>query len=120
MNDNINEKEQQQIPGQMELKHPGFILQSDPTKEEVKKRQSEMKTQGRKGCAQKRINMAFTPENYEFIRVMSKVTGKTMTQFANLIMSAYRKEHPEIAKLAENMINAANEEMSDILKADDF
>lgn len=63
---------------------------------EAAERASKLKTQGRKGCKAIRINMAFTPENHEFIKIMASITGQTMTEFANLVIERYRTEHPEI------------------------
>ena len=58
-------------------------------------RAATLRTQGRKGCKAVRINMAFTPENYEFIKTMAKASGQTMTEFVNLIISAHQRQHPE-------------------------
>lgn len=64
--------------------------------EEVTVRKEELRTQGRKGCKAVRINMAFTPTNYSFIKIISRASGKTMTQFCNLVIKAYQAEHPEM------------------------
>ncbi|MDX8420544.1 hypothetical protein MOZ60_10655 [Stecheria sp. CLA-KB-P133] len=45
-------------------------------------------TSGRKGVHLQRINMAFLPENYEYIKVMAKGTGRSMTQVVNDIIAA--------------------------------
>ena len=73
--------------------------------EEVAERKEALKTQGRKGCKATRINMAFTPENHEFIKVMARLTGKTMTEFANLAIERYRTEHPELYEKAKAIID---------------
>ena len=49
--------------------------------------------------------MAFTPENHEFIKVMARLTGKTMTEFANLVVERYRTEHPELYEQAKAIID---------------
>lgn len=67
-----------------------------------------MQTQGRKGCHSPRINLALTPENHEFIRVMAKATGKTMTQFINAIIAAYKREHPDFMESANEFLNKVN------------
>lgn len=82
--------------------------QGTVTKEEAKQRAEDMRTQGRKGCKAIRINMAFTPSNHDFIRVMAKATGHTMTQFANLIIEAYRNEHPEFMEQANSFLSVVN------------
>ena len=56
---------------------------------------AELKTAGRKGCKLPRINMAFTPENYNFIKTMSKASGLTLTEFINIVIDNYMKDHLE-------------------------
>lgn len=78
--------------------------QGTASPQEAADRASKLKTQGRKGCQAVRINMAFTPENHEFIKVMSKIKGKTMTEFTNLVIARYRIEHPEAFEKAKAII----------------
>ena len=61
--------------------------QTPASEEEAKERMALMQTRGRKGVHLPRINMAFTPENHDFIKTMALVTGKTMTEFLNYIIS---------------------------------
>ena len=75
------------------------------SEEEQAERAAAMQTQGRKGCKAKRINMAFTPENYKFVKVMASASGRTMTEFTNLVIAAYQREHPEIMEQAKGFIN---------------
>lgn len=82
--------------------------QGTASPEEAKERASQLKTQGRKGCKAIRINMAFTPENHQFIKVMAKASGRTMTEFTNLVIEAYRREHPEIMEQAQNFLDTIN------------
>ena len=82
--------------------------QGKASKEEQAARAENLQTQGRKGCKAIRINMAFTPENHEFIKVMSKATGKTMTEFTNRVIKAYREEHPEIMEKAKDFLAIVN------------
>lgn len=67
---------------------------------EAAERAAELRTQGRKGCKAVRINMAFTPDNHEFISIMARIMGKTKTEFANIVIERYRTEHPEIYEQA--------------------
>lgn len=76
--------------------------------EEVKARMESLTTQGRKGCKALRINMAFSPSNYEFLHVMSKASGKTLTKMCNMIVSAYRNEHPELLEHAQAFLDFVN------------
>lgn len=82
--------------------------QGTASPQEQAERQAELKTQGRKGCKAIRINMAFTPENHEFIAVMAKASGRSMTEFANLVIAAYRREHPEIMAQAQEFLDTIN------------
>ena len=79
--------------------------QGTASPQEAAERAAQLKTQGRKGCKAIRINMAFTPENHEFIKVMATISGKTMTEFANLVIERYRTEHPEIFEQAKAIID---------------
>lgn len=78
--------------------------QREATQQEAAERAAALKTQGRKGCKAIRINMAFTPDNHEFIKVMARITGKTMTEFANLCIEKYREEYPELYKKSKKII----------------
>lgn len=78
-------------------------MQTEASAEEAQERAQQLRTQGRKGCKAVRINMAFTPDNHEFIAVMSKITGHTMTEFTNIIIEQYRNEHPEIYEQAKSI-----------------
>lgn len=47
-------------------------------------------TQGKKGQKLKRINMAFSDANYEFITTQSRKMGISATAFVNYIIDKYR------------------------------
>ena len=79
--------------------------QGTASPQEAAERAANLKTQGRKGCKAIRINMAFTPENHQFIKVMSTISGKTMTEFTNFVIERYRTEHPEIYEKAKAIID---------------
>ena len=51
-----------------------------------------------------RINMAFTPDNFDYIRIMSRIHGETMTAFNNRIIEEHRAEHPEQYEQAKALI----------------
>lgn len=82
--------------------------QGTASPQEAAERAAELRTQGRKGCKAIRINMAFTPENHEFIKVMSKATGHTMTEFTNIVIAAFQREHPEIMQQAQSFLDTVN------------
>jgi hypothetical protein len=84
--------------------------QAEAGPEEQAARIEQRKTQGRKGChlPGQRLNLLLDPDNHEFIKIMSKATGRSMTEFTNLIISAYQKEHPEIMKQAREFLDVVN------------
>lgn len=82
--------------------------QPEVSPQEKAEREATMHTQGRKGCAAKRINMAFSTDNYQFLKVMASASGRTMTDMCNLIISAYRREHPEILAKAQGFLDEIN------------
>ena len=82
--------------------------QGTASPQEATERAENLQTQGRKGCRAIRINMAFTPSNHEFIKVMSKATGRTMTEFTNAVIAAYQREHPEIMQQAQSFLDTVN------------
>lgn len=81
--------------------------QAAASPEEAAQRKASMKTQGRKGCKGDRINMILTPENYDFIRVMSRLKGQTHTEFVNSVLEKCRLENPEVYQEAKNIIERA-------------
>jgi len=48
-------------------------------------------TQGKKGHKSPRINMAFSPENHEWIKSRSRQLGISATEFVNSILEKERK-----------------------------
>ena len=94
------------VYGQIEQATSKKGLQGVASPQEQAKRKSELKTQGRKGCKAARINMAFTPENHEYITVMARLTGKSMTEFCNLVIQKYREANPDIYEKAKSVLDA--------------
>ena len=43
-------------------------------------------TQGRKGAKLPRINMAFTPQNLEYLRIMAGLRGQSVTKYVNVLV----------------------------------
>lgn len=79
---------------------------ASPAEQEARK--EALQTQGRKGCKAIRINCAFTPSNHQFIKVLAKASGRTMTEFINLVVEAYRREHPELMEQANEFLETIN------------
>ena len=77
--------------------------QATASPQEAAERAEQLRTQGRKGCAATRINMAFSTQNIEFIKVMSKFKGMTLTAFTNYCLDKYREEHAELYEQAKGI-----------------
>lgn len=62
---------------------------------------------GRKGLKLPRINLAFTPENYEYIRRMARARGESYTDFINWCIKEHRDQnadlYDQIKKFLEEM-----------------
>lgn len=56
----------------------------------------EMRTSGRKGVKLPRINLAFAPDVYEYIQIMSRVRGESMTDFVNIALRQHIEEHRDL------------------------
>lgn len=62
-----------------------------------------MGTQGRNGMKLDRINMAFSKENFDYIRVMAGIRGETMTQFVNDCLDADREKNGKVYRMAKEL-----------------
>ena len=62
-----------------------------------------MMTQGKKGLKAMRMNMAFSPTNTDYIRVMSGIKGMTMTQFINDVIEADREKNGKVYRMAKEL-----------------
>ena len=77
---------------------PRRSRQEEPTEEEIAAAREQGKTQGRKGVKAIRINMAFTPDVHEYIKVMARVRGESVTDFTNYV---FRQSMEQNAALYE-------------------
>ncbi len=66
----------------------------------------EMKTAGRKGVKLPRINLAFAPDTYEYVQIMSRVRGESLTAFVNLALREHMREHADIYEKAIEFRNS--------------
>lgn len=76
------------------------------TTQEAAEFSNSLKTAGRKGVKLPRINLAFTPEVYDYIKTMSKAAGLTYTEFVNHILQAHKEEHADVYQQAINFRNS--------------
>ena len=77
------------------------------TAQEAQEFSNSLQTKGRKGVKLPRINLAFTPEIYQYVKAMSKASGLTYTEFIDHILQAHKAEHEEayqqILKIRESL-----------------
>lgn len=67
-----------------------------PTPAEREEIMSTMQTAGHKGCKLPRINLAFSPANYDYIVAMSRARGETMTEFVNKVLTDHLEAHRDV------------------------
>lgn len=65
-----------------------------------------LQTAGRKGCKLPRINLAFSPQVYDYVKTMSRAQGITLTEFCNKIMQQHMEEHRAIYEKAVEFRNS--------------
>jgi len=65
------------------------------TEEEARAAMEAGTTCGRKGVKLPRINLAFYAKNYDYIKTMALITGVSMTEFINTIITQHRESHSE-------------------------
>lgn len=63
------------------------------TEEQAQAARMAGKTAGLKGVKLQRINMGFTPDVYDYIRTMARVSGLTMTDFVNKALREHLEQH---------------------------
>lgn len=65
------------------------------------------KTQGRKGYKMQRLNISLTPSEYEYISIMSGLTGKSLTRFIGDLIDREAEANNEAFKAAKELIKNA-------------
>ena len=76
------------------------------TEQEAQEIAETMHTTGKKGIKLPRINLAFSPSNYQYIEIMSRVRGENLTQFVNKIIAEHREQHGDLYEKAQEFINS--------------
>lgn len=128
--DAIAEATAEQMPGQLAIVDTnyltpiGTIEQGTPAQDaqEIAKKQykprktynaeetlaalESLQTSGKKGVKLPRINLAFTPANYEFIKTMAQVRGQNLTEFVNDMLTEARTSHADIYEKAIEFRNS--------------
>lgn len=65
-------------------------------------------TQGRKGVKMPRINMAFTPSNLDYLRVMAGIKGVSITRYVNSLVEKDQEENGATYDAAKKLIDSTN------------
>lgn len=76
------------------------------TEEEAAAAMDSLQSAGRKGVKLPRINLAFTPANYEFVKIMAQVRGQNLTEFVNDILREARESHADVYNKAIEFRNS--------------
>ena len=61
-------------------------------------------TQGRKGQKLPRINMAFSPENLEYLQIISRVEGISITEYINILIKTDSSSRADEIKQAKSVL----------------
>lgn len=61
-------------------------------------------TQGRKGKKLPRINMAFSQENLEYLRLISRIEGVSMTEYVNQLLEVDKAEKSAVLGKARRVL----------------
>lgn len=104
----LGNEDNTQLAGQMVVDMQGQVheeqqVQQVQDAQEVQPSES-MQTQGKKGERLPRINMAFSPANHEYITVMARLKGVTMTQYVNSLIDAEREANSELYDKARELL----------------
>jgi thiaminase len=61
-------------------------------------------TQGKKGQKLPRINMAFSPENLEYLQIISRIEGKSITEYVNTLIRTDRASRADEVAQAKSVL----------------
>lgn len=84
----------------------GYKPRKTYTEEEAAEALESLHTSGLKGVKLPRINLAFTPANYEFIKIMAQVRGQNLTEFVNDVLQQARDNNADLYQQAINFRNS--------------
>ena len=65
------------------------------------------KTSGRKGYKMQRLNISLTPSEYDYVRIMAGVTGKSQTRFIGDLIRREASANSETYRKAKELIENA-------------
>ena len=76
--------------------------------QEEKRKPISQTTQGKKGKKLPRINMAFSIQNLEYLQIISRVEGISITEYVNRLVEADKESRKDIVKQAKKIFKGAN------------
>lgn len=71
------------------------------------------RTQGRAGIKMPRINAALLPDNFQYVKTMSRLRGESYSSFINFVLSLHKQEHPELYQRAKSIIDEMDSELDE-------
>ena len=86
-----------------------FITQPEQEAQEVQDEQGKQLTQGRKGQKLPRINMAFQPDNLDYLQTISRIEGVSMTDYVNRLLQRDRIARADIVEKAKALLKEAGQ-----------
>lgn len=66
--------------------------------------QEVQRTQGKKGQKLPRINMAFQTSNLEYLQIISRIEGKSITEYVNNLVEQDRQKNSERMEAAKQIL----------------
>ena len=72
--------------------------------QEVHDTQEVQRTQGKKGQKLPRINMAFQTVNLEYLQLISRIEGKSITEYVNNLVEQDRQKNSERMEAAKQIL----------------
>ena len=75
------------------------------TEEEIQTARAQGRTQGRKGVKAVRINMAFAPDVHQYIKVMARARGESVTEFTNFVFRQSMQQNADLYEQAKSFVD---------------
>ena len=77
--------------------------QGEVTPEEEKARRAALRTQGRKGLKEKRVNMPLPEDVHDYVAVVSRAYGMPMSKFILAVLRKYMNTYPDDYEKAKEL-----------------
>lgn len=75
------------------------------TEQEAQVEYDARNTQGKRGMKSDRMNMAFSHENFEYMRTMAGLHKMTMTKFVNKLIEEDRQRNADLYEKAKSLMS---------------